>query len=80
MVKPTHYRKGAKVIKIEGNVVEFDGTPDNVRSKERYVDESFSNTRGKKKITGVGRFYVNKGINAAKRYVRKNGLVTYNVS
>jgi hypothetical protein len=80
MQKATHYRKGAKVIKIEGNTVEFDGTPDNVKSKDKYVDQSFEYTRGKKKISGNGRFYINHGINAAKRYVRKNGLVTYNVS
>ena len=75
--KVTHFRKGAKVFTNDG-VLEFDGTPANVANKENYVDAPFENKRGTKKVTGVGRFYTNKGINAAKRYIRKNNLNSYN--
>ncbi len=71
----THYRKGSKVFTVNGDV-EFDGTPAKV-SKELYVDNQYSKKRYNKTITCTGRFYNNRGINAAKRYVRKNNLNSY---
>ena len=75
-MKYTHYRKGGKVFTVDGNL-EFNGTPDNA-SKDLYVDTFVENKRGKKTIKTNARFYVNHGINAAKLYVRKNGLKSIN--
>jgi len=78
MNKPTHYRKGSKVFSIEGNKLEFDGTPKDVR-KGIFDDVSVTYKRGKKTFMCNARFYVNRGINKAKNYVRKNRLVSYNI-
>ena len=76
MNKCTHYRKGAVVHTTSGEI-EFDGRPEGV-SKDLYVDTAYTKKRYNKNVSCVGRFYNNRGVNAAKRYVRKNGLVSYN--
>ena len=77
MNKFTHYRKGAKVFAIDGDILEFNGTPENA-SKELYVDTAYTKKRYNKDVHCTGRFYNNRGINTAKRYVRKNNLNSYN--
>jgi len=72
--KCTHYRNGHLVFKVDGTL-EFDGSPDN-KSKLDFVNESGRSKKLKKSY--VGKYFVNKGINKAKRYVRKNNLVSYN--
>jgi len=68
----THIRKGAKVFTIEGTL-EFNGTPENARKG------LYDNTSVKyKRCTCTARFYNNRGINRAKRYVRENNLVSRN--
>jgi hypothetical protein len=74
----THYRKGNKVYRIDGGTLEFDGTPEKAHKKnEKYKDEYTTYTRKGKKLICVGRYYINHGINAAKRYVRNNNLDSY---
>lgn len=77
MTDYTHYRKGAKVYTVDGDTLEFNGTPENA-GKEVYNDSYTENKRGTKIVKTNARYYVNRGINAAKRYVRSNGLVSYN--
>ena len=74
----THYRKDAKVYTVDGDNLEFDGTPANAK-KGLYDNTAVTYKRGKKTIMCTARFYVNRGINKAKQYVRKNNLKSYNV-
>jgi len=73
----THYRKGAIVYTVDGTL-EFDGRPENGAFETIYTDSNYTKKRYNKKMSCVGRFYNNRGINAAKRYVRTNNLVSYN--
>ncbi|MCP3899150.1 MAG: hypothetical protein GY707_05455 [Desulfobacteraceae bacterium] len=72
----THYRKGNKVYTVD-DTLEFNGAPENMQ-KGLYNDSNVTYKRGKKSIKCTARFYVNRGVNKAKRYVRKNNLNSYN--
>lgn len=69
----THYRKGHQVFTVDGTL-EFDERPVNAIAEKA----TFMQTKMKGRSNVIGQYYNNHGINKAKRYVRKNGLVSFN--
>lgn len=75
----THYRKGALVYKVDGTL-EFDGRPENMDSEPTKLLSTEIKKRGTRgRGTCIGLYYSNRGINAAKRFVRTNNISSYNV-
>lgn len=73
----THYRDGNKVYTLDGTL-EFNGAPENQQAGIWSL-EGVTLKRGTTTTHCTGKYYINHGINKAKKYIRSNGITSFNI-